>query len=82
MTSENVNSGQLKFTNDQIMKIDDFKSKYSPNKLDKKEKEFYQLVFWTYVSYMSYGDENESQYMDKYHESLDKIKTKFNIDVD
>lgn len=84
MTVDNVDSNKLRFSKEQMVKIDNFTSEYTSgdNNLSKKEFEYYHLVFWTYISYMSYGSEQESKYMDKYHESLDKLKTKFNINVD
>jgi predicted small secreted protein len=84
MTVSNVKSGKMDFSKSQQMKVDNFQSKYKSKgyQSDSKNLQYYQLVFWVYISYMQYGADQQLEYMDKYNKSLNELKTKFNINLD
>lgn len=84
MTVDNVKSGQMDYTKSQQMKVDNFQSKYKSRGWQASDKNFqyYQLVFWVFISYEQYSADQQLQYLDKYNQSLKQLKSQFNINVD
>lgn len=84
MTVDNVKSGQMDYTKSQQMKVDNFQSKYKSRGWQASDKNFqyYQLVFWVFISYEQYSADQQLQYLDKYNQSLKQLKLQFNINVD
>jgi hypothetical protein len=84
MTNSNIDSGKLRYTDDQKMLLDDFDAKYTSNLDDYNEEEieFNKLVRWSTKSYMEYGLYQEEKHLEEYHEYLSDLESKFNMDVD
>lgn len=69
-TVSNIHSKQMDYSNKQNVKVDEFQTKYKNLKKTDKDYEYYQLVENVITNYKNYSN------------SLNKLKTKFNITID
>ena len=82
MTNDNVKSGTMQYSDSQQMKVDNFKSNYLGKKMNDKDGRFLGDVEMAILAYMSYGSNQDDQYLTKFHQYLNKLKENYNMSVD
>lgn len=82
LTNDNIKSGVMRYSDSQQRKVDNFKSKYLGKKMNAKDGRFLGDVEMAVLAYMSYGSNQDNQYLSKFHQYLTKLKENYNMNVD